>query len=339
VCRICTRLRSEAFFRKRTPGSRDLRRIMRNFWLYDASLDPMCWGPIFAGEDERAVASMRWGASPTGRMHLRDIATGEMALPVAELVLRELDVQRPWYTIDAFLEALAALSAVHRADMGRKTCQAGLTVARLLVNIGSHPRVRWLFNALRLLHALPRKFHGLTGTGTTSNEAFHHQLNSWYRHGAETFSTTVALQLRFATLGAQLSHVTAHQRPFLRQLRPNEVLARRIGIIAFPAKQWEAWCSAQSRGRPRLAQACLELASERARLARMIQAYDPSVGQSDAPLKRPASGMRKRPASLVPRGARVLKRTVFTLKRAGSLTPPHLQTSVRRRRPRSKSDP
>ena len=103
VFRICIRLRSEAFFRKRTPGSRDLRRIMRKFWLYDASLDPMCWGPIFAGEDERAVASMRWGASPTGRMHLRDIATGEMALPVAELVLRELDVQRPWYTIDAFL--------------------------------------------------------------------------------------------------------------------------------------------------------------------------------------------------------------------------------------------
>lgn len=85
-------------------------------------------GRRLRGEEERAGTARPWSTSPRGRMHLRDVETGGMALAVAEVILREMNVDRPWYTVESFVEALAALSAVHRGDMTRKTCQAPCTL-------------------------------------------------------------------------------------------------------------------------------------------------------------------------------------------------------------------
>lgn len=99
-----------------------------------------------------------------------------MSLPLAERILSEVDPTCPWRTVDSFVESLAALSAVYRTEITRKTHQAGVTLAKLLSNMAAPGRVQWLFNNLRILHSVPPQQRSLMATGTTSNEAFHSQV-------------------------------------------------------------------------------------------------------------------------------------------------------------------
>jgi len=161
-------------------------------------------------------------------------------------------------------------------------------------------------------------------SGTTANEAFHAEINSWARNTGDVYRETVELQLSVAVLGKMLAHTNALTHPTLRQLRASDVLARQVALLRIDEASWTAHCAVGERGSLSLAPARLPLKKARDKLR--LRLWGQKRGSPSAViLKRPA-GLYM-PATLRPRGV-LRKRTAFNKSRLGSLVPP----ALRRRR-------
>lgn len=77
----------------------------------------------------------------------------------------------PWYSRFDFIEALAALAALHSDEVCRKVTGANKPLYRILHAAASATRVEWYFNGIRLRHLIAASRVALLPTGTTSNEA------------------------------------------------------------------------------------------------------------------------------------------------------------------------
>ena len=76
-------------------------------------------------------------------------------------------------------------SQEHSKDLPRKLEGTKLTVGKLLLNLTAADRAECLFNSLRFRHFLPSNVQMRMPSGTTSNEAWHAELNSWFRQAQQ----------------------------------------------------------------------------------------------------------------------------------------------------------
>ena len=196
---------------------------------------------------------------------------------------------------------------------------------KLLYNATAPARMQWFFNNQRIRHSLPAARLALLGSGTSVNESFHHEINTWFRNQGDIYASTAELQLRIGFLGKLQAHSCALYSPTLRQLRHANVLSRSIMAWAFPGDVWNSYCALQAQcGTDVLAPARLPLREARQRVARLIAERAASVRGKPAARDAAPSGRRgaqKKPAawalleSLRDRRVPRIKRTAFTLKR------------------------
>ena len=142
----------------------------------------------------------------------------------------------------------------------------------------------------------------LLPSGTSSNEALHYEINSWFRQTQVIHESTVLLKFRIMVLAKQTPHVNALFHPTIRQMPSGVVASRSLSKPLWTTNTWNAWC--EKLGENNRGKAELPLTIMRK--------------ESQIELAQTCSAFRKRPARSDNRDCK-RKRTPFTLKRQGSL--------------------
>ena len=230
-------------WRKRTAGSKHLRTLLSKVVQHDPSRGALSWGPLFDGQDTAPLTRQeeKW------RQEILEWAHTHV---YAQRVLQRLDPSVPVLTRVSFIEAVAAICALHSQEVERKVTGTSKSVRQVLWSACSPQRLEWLFNNQRVRHALSPLQRALLPSGTTSNEALHSEINSWTRSTHEVHRSTLKLKLRIFTLGKQLVHHIATCYPLARQTADGVVLARGVGAPLWTDESWKADSSRQ--GEPTL---------------------------------------------------------------------------------------
>jgi hypothetical protein len=181
---------------KRTPGLRWLGVIMNKFRAIDRSCPAASWGPMYTG-------AAQLGPTAEEKRTSQMILQQDMPEAQAHSVLKQLEVDCPWKTEVQFLEAIAALCALFSEELS-KVSFSGATLHRLLVNLTAPAKVQWLLNDTRQRHTWDAAEAVLLPSGTTSNEALHHEINAWFHETA-----TCPHLRRHRTHGYMAGHVVA----------------------------------------------------------------------------------------------------------------------------------
>lgn len=267
---------------RKTAGSMLLRSFMAKFAAHDVEVQGNIWGPFFTGQSKETLSPQE--------NRLRDqILSSSMPKRRAKRVLEEAEKLQVWPTRIQFLEALAALSSEHKADMSRKVEGTRITIAKTLHVLAAPEKVGWLLNGLRYRAGLTLQIRTLLPSGTTSNEAVHSELNAWFRQIQSMHRSTLMLKLRILQLGKLLAHSLSLYSPTARQMPAVQVLARRLGTPLWTKATWGQWAGSVSHGD-------LPLASQR-------QVEEEVVAGCGR--KRPASRQRKKTPFTLERGQRV----------------------------------
>ena len=227
-----------AQWRKRTAGSKQLRALLNKVVQHDPSRGTLSWGPLFDGQETTPLTRQeeKWRQEILGWTHSK---------VYAQRVLQNLDPAVPVLTRVSFIEAVAAVCALHSQEVERKVTGTSKSVRQVLWNACSAQRLEWLFNNQRVRHALSPLQRALLPSGTTSNEALHSEINSWTRSTHDVHRSTLKLKLRIFTLGKQLVHHIATCFPLARQTADGVVLARGVGAKLWSDEAWKADSSGQ----------------------------------------------------------------------------------------------
>eukprot|EP00439_Symbiodinium_sp_Y106_P058484 s676_g8.t1 len=250
-----------ATWRKKTPGAVFLRKVLKKLIVVDATKSEGSWGGYFRGYEERPLSMLE--------SRRRDLITsGTMVVTKAKRIVDRLDSEVPFGCRLEFIDALAALAAVFRHDMTRKVTGANVPLHHVL----KCPSERTL---------LP--------SGTSSNEALHSEVKSWFRQTQQMHQSTLQLKLRVLTLGKVLPHYGALRYPTLSQMSSGLVLARIVTASVWTEDTWKQWCDGREK-------ADLPLQRDRSEEVKKV---------SDWVSKKPAgrNGLKR-------------KRTVFTVERS-----------------------
>jgi hypothetical protein len=214
-----------------------------------------------------------------------------------------MDCSKPFLTPADFLENLAALSAMHGDAVKKIVRSTNRPLWRLLWCAGAPGRLQWLFNNIRMRHAMDRRMLGLLPSGTTSNEALHFEINSWFKQTQSVHKATLRLKLLVMGTAKLISHDAAMRFPTARQVAPAVVLARCVTRPVWSCTEWKRWCS-QLDGRKRKAKALLPMQADRETDIAIVKGW----------VQRKPASAYKRPAADPAR----TKRTPFNRKRVGS---------------------
>ena len=207
-----------ATWRKKTAGSRMLRTIVGKFNKISAEFNADSWGVPFTGMSERPLDREE-------DLARERILNSTMPQRRAAHVLNSLNGETPFLSRIEFIEALAALSAMHRDDMRRKVTGSNKFLSRVLWNAAAPSRIDWFLNNQRIRHALPHRQLPLLPVGTTSNESLHSELNAVFRQTQRLHQTTLSLKLKILTDRKQLAHNSALYHATTKQIRSSVVLA------------------------------------------------------------------------------------------------------------------
>jgi hypothetical protein len=139
-----------AMWRKRSEGSRLLRRLMRKFLQVDQLANSSVWGEPFDGSEDRPLDK---GES----LARGQILEGTMSLTRATLVVESICDDTPWYTRVEFLEALAALVKLYPQEAKRSVPGHNKSISKVLWCAGASARMEWYFNNIRMRH----RFRGI----------------------------------------------------------------------------------------------------------------------------------------------------------------------------------
>ena len=195
---------------RRTAGSVLLRKFLVKFTTTDPGLSTQIWGPMYAGQDV---------SSTTPETRLREhILQGSMPKIRADRVLEACAHLKVWPTRLQFVEAIAALASLCAADLQRKVEGTKVTLAKVLYNITAADKAEWLFENLRYRQSLSEASLSLMASGTTTNEALHAEVISWFRQIQAMHKSTLTLKLRIQSLGKLLAHQVALHSPTCSQL-------------------------------------------------------------------------------------------------------------------------
>ena len=224
-----------------------------------------------------------------------------MAFFSAKRLLADINFQVPWRSRLEFVKAIAALASVYNDEMDRIIPGPNRSVRDVLYSAVAPDRCEWYFNNIRLRHRLGSSEIGLLPSGTTSNEALHAEINSWFRQTQKLHESTILLKFRIMRTAKQLPHVSACSFPTMRQMSYQIVSTRVACKPLFSSEQWKAWCD--------------ELLDKHVRKAALPLNEQRKTEQLQL-RKRPAH--MKKPATLA-RTDPKRKRTPFSLARSGRL--------------------
>ena len=180
-----------AQWRKRTPGSKVLRRLLHRFTQVDFARQPSAWGPFFDGSYplELTREESRW------RSQIKHWTRSESH---AKNILEKIEVDdsnKPILTRVTFIEGIAAICALRAKEVERKVTRYNKEVRGVLWSACAPERLEWLFNNQRARHAMSNSQIALLPSGTTSNESLHAEINSWTRVNREVHRSTLHLKL------------------------------------------------------------------------------------------------------------------------------------------------
>jgi len=284
-----------AYWRKRTAGSKKLRGLMCKFCVKDPNRNATEWGPVYTG-DVFAPAS-----SEEERVRYQ-IFNCSMPQRTATNILRNIDYAKPWNSRLEFVQAVAALSCVYKDEMNKVAPGPNRKVKELLYTGCSPDRCEWYMNNIRMRHMMSAGDVSLLPSGTSSNEALHYEINSWFRQTQVIHESTVLLKFRIMVLAKQTPHVNALFFPTIRQLPSCVVASRSLSKPLWTRREWNTWCDQLSENKKGKAVLPLNIMRK----------------ESQIELAQTCDAFRKRPARSDNRNFK-RKRTPFTLRRQGSL--------------------
>jgi hypothetical protein len=99
------------------------------------------------------------------------------------------------------------------------------TVKEILWCAAAAPRVEWYLNNTRQRYAMRTETLSLLPVGTTSNEALHAEINSWFRQTQAMHPSTLELKLKCLLTAKLMMHNAALFSPTTRQMSASMVLA------------------------------------------------------------------------------------------------------------------
>ena len=281
---------------KRTQGSQVLRCIMAKFGATEGA---RVEGPIYNAD--RALEAT---ANEARAMTL--LQGGSMSKDEAERVIGALDGSTPFVNRAGFVEALAALVALYPNEVSKQTA-SGTTLKHKLVCAAAPANVEWLLNDTRFRQELTAEEVELNPTGSASNEALHAEVNRWLDGIHELHQPVLKLKVRCFQMVKLLTHNSALYSPTTVQIPQHVLIARIVGSMApWDQNGWAQWAGLllpQEADMPRL-KADLPLATDRARIAMACKVWRTNGGSKN---------ILKRPASVLPKQARSMKRTPFRL--------------------------
>ena len=227
-----------AQWRKRTPGSKVLRRLLHRFTQVDFARQPSAWGPFFDGSYplELTREESRW------RSQIKHWTRSESH---AKNILEKIEVDdsnKPILTRVTFIEGIAAICALRAKEVERKVTRYNKEVRGVLWSACAPERLEWLFNNQRARHAMSNSQIALLPSGTTSNESLHAEINSWTRVNREVHRSTLHLKLNSIFFGKQLGHHIATFYPHARQTPEGLLIARGAAAPLWEQEHWNANC-------------------------------------------------------------------------------------------------
>ena len=122
----------------------------------------------------------------------------EASLPEerARAIVDGMEDAHPIMTRIKFMECIAALRATWPEEGVRRLPNVNVTLTQVLLNACTPQRLEWLFNYRRYANIATATRVRELAAGTTSNEAFHRELNSIFDLVHEMYQSTLKLKLR-----------------------------------------------------------------------------------------------------------------------------------------------
>ena len=161
-----------AQWRKRTPGSKCLRRVLRKILMVDPAMHPGIFGDMFDGSNAKRLST----SEDKIRNSIRDMSMGRTT---AKRILSNLDTSTPFIHRRDFFDCLAAVTATYTDEVCRKVPGPNREVSHVLWTACAPDRIEWLWNNMRLRHRISPAELALLPSGTASNESLHAEINSW----------------------------------------------------------------------------------------------------------------------------------------------------------------
>ncbi|CAE6926624.1 ABCB1 [Symbiodinium sp. CCMP2592] len=127
-----------ATWRKKTAGALLLRKILRKFLAVDPTKTEAAFGSFYHGYENRELSSKE-------RCMLKAKALK---------IINSLDSLKPFYTRYEYIEAVAALAALHPEDMSRKVTGANQPISHILWCSCAPQRLEWMWNNIRWRHSI-----------------------------------------------------------------------------------------------------------------------------------------------------------------------------------------
>ncbi|CAE7729311.1 Pol, partial [Symbiodinium microadriaticum] len=124
------------FWNKKSPGSKQLRRILRKCISIDVGLGQDYWGAFYDGTNARPL-----GESEMKYRHM--ISNSSMNL---DSILDGLDIDAPFTDRLEFIKSIAALCRRYPAEVSRKIDGANKQISKILWSACAPDRLEWLMN-------------------------------------------------------------------------------------------------------------------------------------------------------------------------------------------------
>ena len=110
-------------------------------------------------------------------------------------------------------------------QVDRRVTGSNKEVRKLLWAATAPDRMEWLFNNLRVRHAMGAPARALMPSGTASNEALHAEIHSWGTSIRSLHKSTLRLKLCIMHFGKLLAHHVASCYPGVGQTSESVLLA------------------------------------------------------------------------------------------------------------------
>ena len=157
----------------------------------------------------------------------------------------ELDSNKPLFGRITFFETLAALCKIYPEEVDRRVTGSNKEVRKVLWAATAPDRMEWLFDNLRVRHAMGAPARALMPSGTASNEALHAEIISWGTSIRSLHKSTLRLKLCIMHFGKLLAHHVASCYPGIRQTSEAVLLARALANNVWTENIWQNWCLEQ----------------------------------------------------------------------------------------------
>ena len=212
---------------------------MCKFSKLDQSRSSADWGDMFTFE-------CRPPQTATAKRLREQLRNGTMPMRVATKRMAALDADAPYMSGDDYVADMAALTAVHWAEVDVKTRVRGQKLYMCLYNATMPERVELYLNNLRVRHSLRGAHRHLYTTGTKKVEALNFQCNQWFRQVRELHSTTLELQLRLFLYIGLRGHMSSLERPTSRIYTTDEIKSTWSGAFRLNDESWRGMHSAST---------------------------------------------------------------------------------------------